>query len=179
MRNFPFEHEGQTLWYSRAVVSSGYVYCKYKGVWYILAAKRSKHSTLSHQWNVPGGFLDHNETTKCAAQRETWEETGVLIYAYRFNLVNTNSIPKGINQHVIFSYACNLGKVKELPKSKKEQDEMETEDIRWIPLNEISKYSWINDQENNIRKFFKLYIKPSLIQRIKNSISNRIDQDWV
>lgn len=179
MSNFPFEHDGETFWYSRSIVSSGYVYCKYEGQWYVLTAQRGTGSTQTGRWNVPGGFLDHNESTKCAAQREVWEETGVLIPANRFQLVNIDSIPQGKHQHVRFSYVCNLGKVRRLPEVSNINNELnETMWIMWMEVGKVNRRAWISKQDLNIQKFFKIYIRPNLWQRIKNWMSNKIEQEY-
>lgn len=179
LRNFPFIHEGKEFWYSRSIVSSGYVFAKYKGRWHILATQRGYGSTMTGMWNVPGGYLDHNETTQCAAQREVWEETGVLYTAPHYHLARVSSIPKGTKQHVIFSYYCNLGVVDKLPDMNNRNNEPnETMDMRWIPLDEAHLYQWISGQFKVMQYIYKTYITPNIWQRIKNRLSNQVDMGW-
>lgn len=176
MKNFPFEYKGRTLWYSRSIVSSSYVYCRCGQTWYILAAQRGPATTSGMKWNVPGGFLDHDETTQHAGMREVWEETGVLLPVNDFRLARIHSIPRGKLQHVVFSYVYNIGAVKELPEVTMEHNEPgENYVVRWIPLNKTCECDWILDHEENIHTFFKQYIRPNPWQRIKNKLSNNID----
>ena len=179
LKNFPFEHDGQEFWYSRSIVSCGYVFCYWYNTWHVLAVKRGATQTLPKQWNVPGGFLDHNETTQHAAKREVAEETGLLLAARDFHLFSVNSVPSGKRQHVLFIYYCNLGKVKELPYLDPSNCEPgEVEHVMWIPMESFKKFKWINAQWVNIEYVFDKYIQPNLWQRIRNCLSNQIDIVW-
>ena len=176
MKNFPFEYKGRAFWYSRSIVASTYVYCRYHGVWYILASQRGPSSTSSFKWNVPGGFLDHGETTQQAGAREVWEETSVKLPVDNLRLVRVCSVPRGKLQHVVFSYVYSMGDAKSLPTTSMTHNEPgENCIVRWIPINSTSQYDWILDHEKNIHEFFKQYIRPSLWQRIKNRLSNNVD----
>ena len=183
MQNFSFEHDGETFWYSRSVVSSAYVYCRCKRQWYILCAQRGPGSTMTGMWNVPGGFLDHGESTQQAAQREAYEETGVIFPAYGLRLVDVNSIPSGSRQHIRFSYVYNMGDVKKLPELNTHHiEENEVSRVGWVSIKSLHQYpeqkkAWINDQYQNILSFYKLYIHPNIWQRIKNKLSNSIDHN--
>ena len=176
LKNFPFVHDGQEFWYSRSIGSCGYVFCCWRNTWYVLAAKRGSTQTLPGQWNVPGGFLDHNETTQYAAKREVAEETGLLLHTRDFHLFCVNSSPTGTRQHVLFNYYYNLGKVKELPQLDPSNCEPgEVEHAWWIPMEAVENYRWINYQWVYIEYAVDTYIRPSLWQRIRNSLSNKID----
>lgn len=177
MKNFPFTHNGREYWYSRSVVCSSYVYAKYKGVWYVLAAKRSELSSSPLHWNVPGGFLDHDENAEICAAREIFEETGVKVPSYGEHgpiLYKVNTDPKGKLQHVVMSFSVNLGTVDQLPiPTNKYNDGEETADIRWIPINHIFHYyPWLQGHTNNIRKIYNEIINPSWGYRIRRFFSN-------
>lgn len=37
--------------------------------------------TIGIRWGPPGGSVERNESAQCAAERETWEETGIEVRA--------------------------------------------------------------------------------------------------
>ena len=70
MQNFEFEHNGKKLWYSRSLAVSALVHFIKDGEFYILANKRGSGAEFNqHLWNLPGGFVDFNETAEQAACR--------------------------------------------------------------------------------------------------------------
>lgn len=110
MKNFPFEHNGQTLWYSRSVACSLYlfIYDNRSGEWYVLLTKRgSGCPSYVGRWNVPGGFLDFDETLEDCARRECFEETGVK-YDGDLELVSVYSDMKTKSQNVVLSYVGKM-----------------------------------------------------------------------
>lgn len=181
MKNFPFKHGSKTYWYSRSIVSSAYVYCKHNKEWYILSVQRGPGSTQPGLWNVPGGFLDHHETTRQAAQRETWEETGVRLPEGGFQLADIDSTPRGRLEHIRFSYVCDMGDRKRLPDVSEAFSEFgEDERIAWLSVQQLidhpaEKQFWIDNQYDNIIRFYHKHIHPSLWQWIKNKIADHID----
>lgn len=44
----------------------------------LLAAKRSKHESMSGSWEFPGGEVENDEELETAAVRELEEETGIV-----------------------------------------------------------------------------------------------------
>lgn len=177
MKNFPFIHNGREYWYSRSVVCSSYVYAKCKGVWFVLAAKRSELSTSPLHWNVPGGFLDHDENAEVCATREIFEETGVSVPRYGEHgpiLYKVDTDPRGKLQHVVMSFYVNLGEVDQLPAlTYKYNDGVEVADIRWISMDYLSCYHpWLQGHANNIRKIYNEIINPSWGYRIRKFFNN-------
>lgn len=175
-KNFPFKWQGEDFWYSRSIVCTNYVFCNFKGVWYVAAAMRSNKSKIKQLWNVPGGFLDHGETCRKAAKRETHEEIGLTLNEESLKLAFIESTPKGPRQHVVFSYYTNLGKVDYLPVITTLFDEEgETECVKWIEMNDIGRYHWLVGQKSKIENIFSKFIKPGLWQRIINKLQEPLE----
>lgn len=160
MKNFPFTRGGHEYWYSRSIVCTNFVFCQFAGHWYVLAAQRGYDCTNPALWNVPGGFLDHDETLKQCAERETFEETGLKTTITKLYEIKDN--PKSsAKQHVVFSYYTNLGKVKNLPSINSNYCELnEVLAVRWIPIDSIHKYKWIKGHASKIEKIYKEIINP-------------------
>lgn len=110
MKNFPFEYGGQTYWYSRSVACSLYlfIYVKNTKQWYILVSQRGPGCPSNiNKWNVPGGYLDFDETPGEAARRECFEETGIrydgpLVLASVSTNIHSNA------QNVVMSFYGTL-----------------------------------------------------------------------
>jgi ADP-ribose pyrophosphatase YjhB (NUDIX family) len=110
MKNFPFQKDGKTYWYSRAIVCLSAVFCRDKDYnTYVLANQRGTATDKEvGKWNLPVGFLDFNETCAQCAAREVFEETGVRIDASKLKLKNINSKPDSGSQDVGFRYYTTL-----------------------------------------------------------------------
>lgn len=172
-KNFPFTHNGKEYWYSRSIVCSIFVYVKCRGDWYIVAAQRGDNQTSPRAWNVPGGFLDHNETLDECALRELFEEVGLHIY--KDPTLYKISENRGGKQHVIFSWYLNLGEVDELPKLSQEHNEPgETLAVEWIKVGDENKGKlWINGHNILIKKIFDDCINVSWLQKLHNHFHRR------
>ena len=166
-KNFAFTHNGKEYWYSRSIVCSIFVYAKYKGDWYIAVAQRGDNQTSPRAWNVPGGFLDHNETLDECALRELFEEMGLYLYATpKLYKISEN---KGGKQHVIFSWYINMGEVKELPELSQEHNEPgETLAIEWMKVKDSHTRHWINSHNVLMEKILKERINISWLQKLRD-----------
>lgn len=173
MKNFQFTCEGKEYWYSRSIVCTNYIYCKYKGEWYVLMCQRGPKVTLCELWNVPGGFLDHNETLLQCVIRETQEKTGLYIPSTLNSpkLYDIQDDPQntGVLQHVIFSYFTNLGKVDNFPRVHTNYAAPgEVTRAEWVSIKESYKYDEVGGQFKNIMRIYKNKINPSLKNKLKN-----------
>lgn len=158
--NFPFEHEGKTLWYSRSTAVSCYIFARNINFeWCVLANKRGPGCPNNvGLWNAPCGFLDFNETNIDACKRETWEETGVELPSKRVILdgVRVNAVG---DQNVSLSHVCFLSKcTTAYPLSASNCEPGEVDDIRWIPVKDIDKYKWAHEHEKRIPYMFHKYV---------------------
>ena len=80
MNNFPVIKDGKEYWVARNVAVVCFVFAPINGEWCVLANQRGKGTPdFQGLWNAPCGYLDYNETTKEAAKREVYEETGIQL----------------------------------------------------------------------------------------------------
>lgn len=145
MKNFEFTYEGKTYWYSRANVCLTAVFCyDASGELCVLINKRgTATSKENHKWNLPVGYLDHNETLEECAVREVFEETGVTIPASAITLYNINSTPDGDKQDIGFRYYTVLeGTTSDYKGSLKHMEKNEVESIMWLPIKYIDEIEW-------------------------------------
>ena len=145
MKNFPFEKDGRTYWYSRAVVCVSAVFCKdADGNVYILANQRGTATDKEvGKWNIPVGFLDFDETTQQCAAREIFEETGVRIEPERLKLQSINSMPDGGSQDIGFRYYTVLrGTVDDYLVDTRHQEKNEVVAAKWIDTRRLNDYEW-------------------------------------
>ena len=107
MKNFPFKHDDETLWYSRSIACSMYffVFNEKDKKWYVLMSERGPGcpSAVGY-WNVPGGYLDFDETLKQAAVRECHEETGFPMNGYDVKLAAISTNLNSKKQNVVCSF---------------------------------------------------------------------------
>ena len=145
MNNFPIQYEGKTYWISRSMAVSCFVLTKINDQWCVLANQRGE-GTPDFQgcWNVPCGYLDYNETTKQAAIREVYEETGVKLNKVNFWMFN-DAVDEN-RQNVTFRYYAIIPNPQfaNITKQTRERggEEGEVSKISWIPLTKLSKHQW-------------------------------------
>lgn len=158
-------------WLSRDVVITSLVFkIGIFGAVYVLANLRGKGCTeFINYWNLPGGFLDFNETGEEAASRETFEETGYLIPKEDFSLIETSTDPKINKQHVAFRYLAvieskdtwNYREYEDIDKALAnltgEKDEVAN--ISWIHIDSLNNYNWAFNHKEIILKTYKEHIK--------------------
>ena len=121
--NFPFKWRGKTLWYSRSVAVVLFTFCKNKlGEWCVLANQRGEGAPdYQGYWNSSCGYLDFNETSFQASQRECKEETGIVVpldkikffriiflIAFKIKFNSLNSSPDSNRQNVTIRHTAIL-----------------------------------------------------------------------
>ena len=145
MKNFPFQKDGKTYWYSRAIVCVSAVFCKDEdNNIYILANQRGTATNKEvGKWNMPVGFLEFDETTQQCAAREIFEETGVRVNFKNLKLQSINSLPDGSTQDVGFRYYTILqGTIDDYPIDTSNQEKNEVLTAKWIDLRQLDDYDW-------------------------------------
>lgn len=177
MENFSFEHNGQIYWYSRSMTSVCYVFCKNKnGVWCVLANQRGPSApSCVGQWNVPCGYLDHNETITQAACRETREETGVLLNEWELNFWGLSTKPGKGKQNINCQFYTILnGVIDDYPVTNEFNEPGETSAIEWIPISSLDSYRFAFSQMPNIKKIFNDYVEPSMMRKLGLYVYNKL-----
>ncbi len=94
---------------------------------------------------LPGGFINKNENSKKAAQRELLEETGYKVnISDLVNIGKLAPVPALINANIVFFFTKKLKKLKEI---KNDQHEHGSGKITFI---NISKFKQILKNSSNI-----------------------------
>ena len=146
-------------WYSRSMAVAIFVYCKDKnGNWCVLASERGEEAAdFRGFWNCTCGYLDHNETTKEAALRELYEETGVFIdNEYLIKFVGYEDSPEANRQNVTFRFAVfiNDAVTDDFTFSKKNNEGKEVGEIKWIKIGDVDNYMWAFHHDKRIVEIF-------------------------
>ena len=150
MNNFPIQYEGKTYWISRSMAVSCFVLTRINDQWCVLANQRGE-GTPDFQgcWNVPCGYLDYNETTKQAAIREVYEETGVQLPNATF--WGFEDDPEENRQNVTFRYYTIIEDPQpsfiSLSTEALGGEENEVSSVAWIPLDVIADFDWAFDHD--------------------------------
>lgn len=154
MQNFAVNLDQKTYWISRSCAASGYVFHYNGEKLYVLACKRGSGAPdYQGYWNVPGGYLDFDETLKECCAREIAEETNLtvnpnLLSLYMFCDDPISSNHQNISFHYwTFSEDFYFGQT----IYAKGAEENEIEDVCWIPIDELDNYEFAFNQKNIIR----------------------------
>lgn len=147
MNNFPIQHDGHTYWIARNMAVTCFVFAPIQGEWCVLANQRGKGTPdFQGYWNAPCGYLDFDETTKEAAMREVFEETGIRLKSAK--LWGFEDSPKANLQNVTFRYYSIITNPQpnnvsvNMNTEIRGGEENEVEAISWIRLSNIDKFNW-------------------------------------
>lgn len=159
MKNFPFIYKGKKLWYSRAVAVGHLVFCKdTEHTWHILANRRGSGTPdFQGKWNMNHGYVDFDESAEQAAQRETYEETGVFIPNSMIHLSFVDSDPHSNNQNITLYYSTVIEDktIDEYVLSSIHCEKNEVDNIKWIPLSNLLDNEWAFDDLRIIQAEFE------------------------
>lgn len=154
-KNFQFKWKGQNYWYSRACAVSLFLLAKNEqGQYCVLANKRGENTpNYKGLWNCPCGYLDFNENSFQAAQRECMEETNVFIPVNRIELWDVDTNPDKDNQNVTIHHVAILDNryTTEFYLSNKNSKNNEVDAVKWIPLQDVELYDWAFDHYSIIK----------------------------
>lgn len=98
----------------------------------VLLAKRSGKLIEGGKWDLPGGFVDRDETLEQAMAREILEETGWQ--ARNFRLARIRSSPERPGdenrQNIVFIYFCEAAE-------RIGEPDWETQAVKWFPIDAL------------------------------------------
>lgn len=159
MNNFSIKDDkGKEHWISRSVSVVMFVFCKnLRGEWCVLASQRGEGTPdpeLINAWNCQCGYLDYNETTKEAAQRETLEETGIKVPSHLIKFWTFNDNPNDDKrQNITFRYYAvyQHAIIDDFKFSRQNMDKNEVGAIAWINLKNIDKMRWAFNHDKLIK----------------------------
>ena len=141
------EHAGETLWSGRYCCVAGFIFSHTNGNNVrVLAVKRGQGCPdFQGMWCCPCGFLEADETGEEGIARETYEETGYDFPAKEFDLFKVETEPELCNKgHVTLMYVhiLNQHEIENYVNKDWLPFDRESEEVKWIPIDEISKYDW-------------------------------------
>jgi 8-oxo-dGTP pyrophosphatase MutT (NUDIX family) len=142
---------------------------------YVLVSKRGPAAAdYRGLMNVIAGYMDWDESGTEALYREAWEEVGIDLRSLAFPQKDSESLwsdiinnrleqpwhvktePDENRQNISLRYGLAI-KMKEsvLPKLSLEHNEVkgEVEDAIWLPVNQISNYSWAFEHDTVIKEY--------------------------
>jgi len=173
--NFPVNIDGEEYWFSRSVAVVCFVFTEDKtnGKVYILANKRGKGCPdYVGKWNAPCGFLDFNETAAEGAVREVYEECGIHLDPKQLIELKADSDPRSGsgNQSINIRFCCKIENGLNMETNFDHSEKDEVEDIKWIPIDEISKYEWAFNHKDRIAKMYERYKQEQIVESLRARI---------
>jgi 8-oxo-dGTP diphosphatase len=119
----------------------------------VLLAKRSGDILETGKWNLPGGFMQRDETVSQAVLREVYEETGwecEIISLFRIN--SEPKRPGEDRQNVVFEYLVKPIKHTGIP-------DHESSKVEWIPLDKLLPFDEYAFDHGESLKLLVKYLK--------------------
>jgi ADP-ribose pyrophosphatase YjhB (NUDIX family) len=121
----------------------------------VLLVKRGNPPLLG-EWSLPGGVVELGETLRAAAQREAYEETGLIVKAGEVLEVLDRIIPgkDGAPQYhyVLIDFLCTV-------QGGELRAGGDAADVRWAGESELAQYKLEQPALDVIRKAFSVRIK--------------------
>ena len=167
LKNQPcYDKDGNFLgWWSRSVAVLAVTFGIDKdNERYVLASQRGPGTPdpeFVGCWNCCCGYLDFNESTKMAAIRETYEETGIDISDCEFIDMEWIDEPgSDKRQNISHRFLVILSDtIDKYEFSKKNNEKDEVGEIKWIPVSKIDDYKWAFGHNEIIKRFYHMKLK--------------------
>ncbi len=146
MKNFPFIHEGKELWYSRSLAVSLVVLREHPiyGLQALACLRGQGCEFNKGRWNIPGGFIDFDETAERASTREAFEETGIIILPEDIKLYRLFTKPIGQRQTMCAQYYTVVDYEQSVKwrLTNANSEPGEVEGIEWLPVDHLDRFEW-------------------------------------
>jgi 8-oxo-dGTP diphosphatase len=121
----------------------------------ILLVKRTAKLLEAGKWALPGGFMEHGETTAQAIKREVMEETGWGIADVQLFRINDNpNRPGEDRQNVAFIYLC-------IGTEKTGEPDWESDEQKWFDLSTLPDNDQIAFDHATSIELYKNYLQAS------------------
>lgn len=94
------------------------------------------NSLINNRWEFPGGRVEFGEQPDNTAERELFEETGVIAIAYEmlpFTFVAVRNLDKLTINPIILCFRCRLVSLPE--KQHRSPDKIS--EVRWVSISEV------------------------------------------
>jgi ADP-ribose pyrophosphatase YjhB (NUDIX family) len=116
----------------------------------ILLVRRAPHLLDGGKWGIIGGYVERDETTKEAAAREIFEETGYKVADITLLTIRDNpDRPHEDRQNVVFVHFCNA-------KNKEGEPDAESTEQRWFSFDALPKEDeFAFDHYKNIQLYLR------------------------
>lgn len=154
------DEEGKVHWISRSLAVVVVIILNNEKV---LLVKRGKRVKQSGKWCNPCGYLDWDETAEECVIREVFEETGLDITKCNIkkNLLDKPyeiiTHPGNNNkQDIALHFGCLIESDVEPFITTKYAEVGESDDVRWVSLDEVKDYRFAFNHDDRIRKFLDL-----------------------
>jgi len=116
----------------------------------LLLLKRSSHCLAPHQWAIPGGKVEREETLNEALERELNEELMICIDWELTQLINYFYVRHSLTDYKLYLYQwrmCSLPHIQLNPN--------EHEDVMWCPKDQIHEVDLIEGQLEAFKFVYK------------------------
>ena len=160
------------LYDGRYCAVSGFVFAVVDGKYSVLANLRGPGCPdFRDQWNCPCGYLERDEDSIGGILREIREECGLYLEREDLKPVYVETRPPECNGgNVTIRHLGFLRKQRQIKYdphlSEMGGEKDETRDVRWIPVDEISKYSWAFNHLEVIKKYLPSKLKQRILEFI-------------
>lgn len=120
----------------------------------ILLAKRN-NLPFKGWWDLPGGFLDHNETPEEALRRELKEEMGIKNINLDFFGIYKGTYPSALDPFYVVSviYLVRLKNAKDITIT----DKKEIKNLRWFSRKDLPNKIAFDSNQQVLRDFLKIW----------------------
>lgn len=143
-------------WYSRSLATSLFAFCRNEyGKMCVLGIKRGEGCPdFNGYWNAMSGYLEFNLTCRENAVKEAFEEASLTLNPDDLVYIGFEDDPvKANRQNITMRYAYVFPEdvvTIDVNVGREHMEDREVEEIKWIPLDEITNYQWAFGHDETI-----------------------------